>query len=151
MSCQWQVRCDVDFQEPKTVHLLHLSSSNIDRVFFSKINKGLLGLPKYIFKNPISPKIIKTYILHCRLSMMWIKELKSSYLYCENGRNKVTPKGSNTHSCDHVHQFSEVWTAGQLWSMTLNQSSEDYHSMQHGVLCTISPSWQRRRRVSEQS
>ncbi len=43
-----QVLCDADSQEPETVHLLHLSSTDVDRgvclcLLFSKINDQLLG------------------------------------------------------------------------------------------------------------
>ena len=31
MWCPWQPHCDVDSQEPKTVNLLHLSSTDVDR------------------------------------------------------------------------------------------------------------------------
>lgn len=173
MLHQWQVFCDDDFQETKTVHLLHFSSSTTDRGVFSTsfLLKWTRCFPiysftyKYIRLDPLCCFLInitvkyhktisihqafvclknyKDFILHCTDSAAESRDW-NDHIYIVRTGGIVTSEGSNTHSCDHVHQFSEAWTSGQLWSMTLNQPSENYHSMQHGALCKISPSWQRR-------
>lgn len=159
-TCWWQALCDVDFQEPETVHLLHLSSGYKTKVFLF-----------VVFSTPFS----KTQETSPRFTPVWtcytlVGSIPSQQLYMSSSNcsswitesqlllipwdseewTKVPSKCSNTHSCDYAHSFSEAWTAGQLWSSTLNQPREPCQSMQHGARCIIGPTRESRRNACQE-
>lgn len=72
---QWQVFCDDDFQETKTVHLLHFSSSNKDRGVFSTpfLLKSTRRFPIY----PFTYKYIRLHPLCSLLISITVKYHKT--------------------------------------------------------------------------